>query len=64
MPAFFIVSLEGIHLLNWDRSFFSDEARAAAYPGWLHHFNHHRPHGGNGGARPSDRVHNLTGNYS
>ena len=42
----------------------SDEARAAAYDGWLHFYNHHRPHTGIGGAVPSDRVHNLTGNYS
>ncbi|HEX4444811.1 MAG TPA: IS481 family transposase [Galbitalea sp.] len=42
----------------------TDEARAAQYPRWLHHYNHHRPHTGIGGQRPSDRVHNLTGNYS
>jgi transposase InsO family protein len=42
----------------------SDEARAAAYPAWLHHYNHHRPHTGIGGLVPSARVHNLTGNYS
>jgi hypothetical protein len=42
----------------------SDEARAATYDAWLHHYNHHRPHTGIGGAVPSDRVHNLAGNYS
>jgi len=42
----------------------SDEDRAADYPRWLHHYNHHRPHTGIGGQVPSDRVHNLTGNYS
>jgi transposase InsO family protein len=42
----------------------ADEARAATYPAWLHHYNHHRPHTGIGGQRPSDRVHNLTGNYT
>lgn len=42
----------------------SDDARAATYDAWLHHYNHHRPHTGIGGAVPSDRVHNLTGNYS
>ncbi|VXC48438.1 hypothetical protein PSCLAVI8L_90041 [Pseudoclavibacter sp. 8L] len=41
-----------------------DEARAATYDTWLHHYNHHRPHTGIGGQRPSDRVHNLTGQYS
>lgn len=42
----------------------TDEARAAAYPAWLHNYNHHRPHTGIGGQRPSDRVHNLTRNYT
>ncbi|WP_421742620.1 IS481 family transposase [Cellulomonas sp.] len=42
----------------------SEAARAASYGEWLHHYNHHRPHTGIGGAIPSDRVHNLTGNYS
>ncbi len=42
----------------------SDEARAATYDAWLHHYNHHRPHTGIGGQRPSDRVHNLTGQYT
>ena len=42
----------------------SDDARAATYQDWLHHYNHHRPHTGIGGQTPSARVHNLTGNYS
>ena len=42
----------------------SDEARAATYQDWLHHYNHHRPHTGIGGNAPSARVHNLTGNYT
>ena len=46
------------------RTYRSDEARAATYQDWLHHYNHHRPHTGIGGAVPADRVHNLTGNYS
>jgi transposase InsO family protein len=45
-------------------SYRSDEARAATYDTWLHHYNHHRPHTGIGGLVPSARVHNLTGNYS
>lgn len=44
--------------------YLSDAARAATYADWLHHYNHHRPHTGIGGLVPSDRVHNLTGNYS
>jgi transposase InsO family protein len=42
----------------------SDEERAAEYPGWLHHYNHHRPHTGIDGQVPAERVHNLTRNYS
>lgn len=42
----------------------SDQARAADYPAWLHHYNHHRPHTGIRGLVPAARVHNLTGNYS
>ena len=42
----------------------SEEARAATYDAWLHHYNHHRPHTGIGGQTPSERVHNLTGNYT
>ncbi|CAQ02390.1 IS481 family transposase [Clavibacter sepedonicus] len=44
--------------------YLTDEARAATYPAWLHHYNHHRPHTGIGGLTPAERVHNLTGNYS
>ena len=40
----------------------SDEARAATYQDWIHHYNHHRPHTGIGGQTPSARVHNLTRN--
>ena len=42
----------------------SDAARAATYAGWLHSYNHHRPHTGIGGLTPAQRVHNVTGNYS
>lgn len=41
----------------------SDEARAATYDTWLHHYNHHRPHSGIGGKTPSARVHNVSGKY-
>ena len=46
------------------RTYTSDEARAVTYGAWLHHYNHHRPHTGIGGAVPADRIHNLTGNYT
>lgn len=42
----------------------SNAARTIAYESWLHYYNHHRPHTGIGGLTPSDRVHNLTGNYN
>ncbi|WP_344757537.1 integrase core domain-containing protein, partial [Gryllotalpicola koreensis] len=42
----------------------SDETRAADYQRWVHHYNHHRPHTGIDGQTPSDRVHNLTRNYT
>lgn len=48
----------------YDEFYASDEARAATYAAWLHHYNHHRPHTGIGGLTPSARVHNLTGNYN
>ena len=46
------------------RIYTSEEARAATYGAWLHHYNHHRPHTGIGGAVPADRVRNLPGKYS
>ncbi len=42
----------------------SDDARQATYQDWIHDYNHHRPHTGIGGLVPSDRVRNLTRNYS
>jgi transposase InsO family protein len=42
-------------------TYFSDEARAATYQSWLHHYNHHRPHTAIKSKTPIDRlrVHNL-----
>jgi transposase InsO family protein len=45
-------------------TYLSDEARAATYPAWLHHYNHHRPHTGIGGKSPIERVHNVPRNYT
>ena len=39
----------------------SEAERVAAYPGWLHHYNHHRGHTALKGKSPSDRVPNLCG---
>ena len=46
------------------KTYESEEARAADYQAWVHHYNHHRPHTGIGGQTPSERVHNLTTNYN
>lgn len=43
------------------RHYGSEAERAAAYPAWLHEYNHHRPHTGIGGKSPIDRVHNVLG---
>jgi len=39
----------------------SDTERAAAYPAWLHRYNHHRGHTALGGQPPASRVTNLSG---
>jgi transposase InsO family protein len=42
----------------------SDSARRAAYPAWLHHYNHHRPHTALGRSAPITRLTNVPGQYS
>jgi transposase InsO family protein len=42
----------------------SDAERAAAYPDWLHRYNHHRGHTALNGRPPASRVTNLSGQYS
>jgi transposase InsO family protein len=45
--------------------FFTTEAdRRAAFPDWLHDYNHHRPHTGIGGHPPIGRLTNLPGHYT
>ena len=39
----------------------SEAERAASYPKWLHHYNHHRGHTSLNGRSPIDRVRNLPG---
>lgn len=46
------------------RPYISESSREAQYSDFLHYYNHHRTHTALGGAVPSARVHNLTGNYS
>jgi transposase InsO family protein len=43
------------------RPYASEAERAAAYPDFLHTYNHHRPHTALKGRSPADRVTNLSG---
>ena len=38
--------------------------RSNALPGWLHFYNHHRPHSAIGGRPPADRLTNVPGHHS
>jgi len=42
----------------------SSDERAAALDGWLHHYNHHRPHSAIGREPPITRLNNLLGTYN
>ncbi|WP_146073643.1 DDE-type integrase/transposase/recombinase, partial [Amycolatopsis sp. CA-126428] len=42
----------------------SEALRRAALPGWLHLYNHHRPHSSTGGKPPITRLTNLPGYHS
>jgi transposase InsO family protein len=44
--------------------FASEDDRRAAFPAWLHTYNHHRPHTAIGGHPPISRLTNLPGQYS
>ncbi|BDO41745.1 IS481 family transposase [Cellulomonas sp. NTE-D12] len=46
------------------RHYPSETARRAALPGWLHQYNHHRPHSAIGKVPPITRLTNLAGQYS
>ena len=48
----------------FSRHYDSESARRAALPGWLHEYNHHRPHTAIGGKAPITRLTNLPGQYS
>jgi len=41
----------------------SESARLAALPGWLHEYNHHRPHSAIGKQPPITRLDNLAGHH-
>lgn len=42
----------------------SEDTRRAALTGWLHQYNHHRPHSALGGLPPITRLDNLAGHHS
>jgi transposase InsO family protein len=42
----------------------TESERVAAFPAWLHTYNHHRGHTALAGASPADRVTNLRGQYT
>jgi transposase InsO family protein len=46
------------------RMFLSESARRKALPGWLHEYNHHRPHTATDGRPPITRLTNLSGQYT
>jgi transposase InsO family protein len=46
------------------RLFTTESARRKALPGWLHEYNHHRPHTAIGSHPPISRLSNLPGQYS
>lgn len=44
--------------------FTAEGDRRAAFPAWLHTYNHHRPHTGIGGHPPISRLTNVSGQYT
>jgi transposase InsO family protein len=46
------------------RFYDTDHQRREALPGWLHFYNHHRPHAAIGGQPPITRLTNLPGHHS
>jgi transposase InsO family protein len=42
----------------------SESARRAAFPAWLHEYNHHRPHTAIGRSAPITRLTNVPGQYN
>jgi len=47
-----------------NRMFTSESHRRKALPGWLHHYNHHRPHTAIGRNTPISRLTNLPGHHT
>ncbi len=49
---------------GYARCYASEDDRRAALSGWLHEYNHHRPHTACGNRPPITRLTNLPGQYS
>jgi transposase InsO family protein len=45
-------------------AYVSNQARRAALPGWLHTYNHHRPHTALSGRSPMNILNNVPGNHT
>ena len=48
----------------YTRFYDSTEQRNATLPGWLHFYNHHRPHSAIGGQPPVTRLTNVPGHHT
>jgi transposase InsO family protein len=48
----------------YKRLYRTENTRRAALAGWLHQYNHHRPHSALGGQPPISRLDNLAGHHS
>jgi transposase InsO family protein len=49
--------------LAYAHHYLSEAERRAALPGWLHEYNHHRPHSAIGGKPPISRLTNVPDQY-
>jgi transposase InsO family protein len=49
---------------SYARLYTTNQARLAALPNWLHHYNCHRPHTALNGESPMELLNNLPGNYT
>jgi transposase len=59
--------LTSVHLnrlSHVDRATGEPIRRRGELPGWLHHYNHHRPHTACGNQPPFSRLINVSGQYS
>ena len=52
--------------LGWAyaRAYATNQARLDDLPGWLHYYNHHRPHMAHRGKAPMASINNLCGNHN